>query len=286
MTYYINTVSIDYLSLTTYSHFDFLSVANQLEREYDGGLVQARRMQYNGLEYKTDSGSFFMGIGMINEREHHMIQASGMLSHRVAEICHEWGFSTMSKPDQWSCKRIDIQLTIRHENLDAHELRKRIRGAEWPKGIARKLTVISSETDTLYIGSRSSAVMFRIYQKDDEHVRLELEMKKDVAKRCWEWFIRECKDSESMNRTAVDILSFEVRNIPNVEYLRKYRKALASKNRIDVSTGERAKGDDSKKYKWFVSLIPTLERMANDSDYGWKVRAVFKGIIDKSDTSE
>jgi len=285
MTFYIDTVAIDYISLTTYAHFDFISIASALEDEYDGGLHKAQRMQYAGTEYKGESGGIFWGIGLIGEREHHIIQASGMLSQRVAEICHEWGFSRMSQRDEWTCKRLDIQLTIEHDRLDAWKLRKAVGGGLWPKRIPRKLTLISSETDTLYIGSRSSGVMFRVYQKSTKHVRLELEMKKEVSKQAWEYYLSNCNDSIGIKDASRRILYHELRNIPDVSYLRHYRRKLGSLNGIDVSTGERHKSDDSKRFKWFVSLIPTITRMCNDSDTGWKVKSILKDILENTKKS-
>jgi hypothetical protein len=284
MTYYINTVAIDYLSLTTYSAHDFLSTASAIEREYEGGLKTAKRMQYEGFTYKSDSGSVFCGIGNIGDREHHLIQASGMLAHRIAEIALENRFSMMSKDSQWSCTRIDIQLTIEHRRLDANALRNVLKSADWPKGVVRKLTVISSESDTLYIGSRASAVMFRVYQKSEDTVRLELEIKRDGSRKLWEKLIFDTKNglSDSFHKTIRGILFGELRYLPDVSYLREYRKKLSSTDAIDVSTGERSSSDVGKRYKWFVSLIPSIKRLAADSDYGRKVIDILIEIIEES----
>ena len=124
--------------------------------------------------------------------------------------------------------------------------------------------------------------MFRVYQKSDKHVRLELEMKKEVSKKAWETYLTNCDDLSDLRDLSRMIFYHELRNLPDVSYLRPYRRKLGSMDGVDVSTGERHKSDESSRLKWFISLIPTITKMCNDSDHGWKVKSILKTILEST----
>lgn len=162
---------IDYLRICTFDPIQFYNLTAEIERD-NRGWRPKRWMQYKGRQ--SDNG-IFHGIGDQAGRAHFIIQVSGL------EAARFYNWLNRYDPAQYStfyCTRIDIQRT--QTNLTREYRRtayKRLKGAK---------SIIESDTGiTLYIGSRTSDTFWRLYDKTDSLLRVEVEIKAKMAKRVW-----------------------------------------------------------------------------------------------------
>ena len=179
---------LDYLTITSFentSNLFYMREAFQQENErnnYDHST--SRQQGYKGVMTKgAGAGSVFFGtIQLDDERDHYMLRCSGGAAERAFYVLPD------NKDTGIRCTRIDLQITIPIDwDYSARRLRDSIESAKCLRqGPRPGLTLLENADglDTIYIGSRSSGRLIRIYVKPTDHescLRLEVEFKGDLA---------------------------------------------------------------------------------------------------------
>lgn len=175
----LNEPLVDYVTLTTFDSSwgeGFWKLWDELTVEDVAESV--RRMQYKG---KVQDGIFW-GTGVQSDRQHFMLQASGERADLVA--------AKAPIHDDINCTRIDVQLTInKPRGYSTRQVFDELSepGAAWT-GRPKALNMVQSGDgcDTLYIGSRTSDLLMRLYIKPDANgapsfLRFECEYKRAKA---------------------------------------------------------------------------------------------------------
>jgi hypothetical protein len=198
------------------------------------------------------------GLADQDKRRHGIFEASGVDAH----ILLAWFIDTQA---EWHevlyATRIDLQRTrIPPESFNYGKAYRSIRK---PKQL-----ILGDDGNTLYIGNRESDSYWRIYDKTDSQVRVEVELKGVQAKRVW---------SSLSNRGDAVSAIYD-------HYLRRSRvpKMLVDHyldGRDPLNEDELVKvvpKDLETTYQWLAKLDGLAHKMANDHDYGSRCRALFK----------
>jgi hypothetical protein len=239
------TVSIDYIRLATFDFQDYLAVVEKIRQTWIGGWRPKKWLQYK-CQIHSDTGIMY-GIGEQQGKGHAIIQVSGS----TAQVFFH-SFLKKIPPCQlrsFYCTRLDLQNTLPpHPETDYHKLFTKIRE---PKQL-----ILGSTGNTLYIGNRTSATFWRMYDKTDTgQVRLEVELKAEQAKRAWVELLRKR-----------DIAGIYAR------YLQKSRvpSVIADYYREDIVSAtmpaETQIEDIQKKLEWLRTLDSLVYKLANDHD--------------------
>ncbi len=166
--------TVDYLRIATWDFTTYTNLVAKIRSRYTVECWKPRRwLQYKGQQ--SEDAALFYGAGDQGDRKHFVISSSG---HKSADFFNY----LMSLGLDWEkvyCTRIDLQQTIRHP--EGIQLRKVY------KTCPRKTkTWMESDTDTLYIGARTSDVFTRLYQKlERRFLRLEHEFKGNRSRAIW-----------------------------------------------------------------------------------------------------
>lgn len=188
----VNKVCIDYLRLTTWDN----GVAKLIERDYSNTTLiddtePITRMQYQGILYKTDDGSASFLVGEQRGEKHYMLEFSGQEADNVMQFACR--VLSDNRDKRWNVTRIDIQTTIKATEKEYRDMPddfyKQLKLNNWlfysGRGGKVSCRLIKSNTDTLYVGARTSEQMLRYYVKSDEddnkYIRWEWELKGDRA---------------------------------------------------------------------------------------------------------
>jgi hypothetical protein len=179
----ILAAQVDWYTLTSFeptgwqfwtSIFDKLTAV-----EFDGNTG---RLMYTGKLWTMANGTAYLGSGYQEGKEHLILQVSGALAEQT--------FSQSAKKpiaEAWAkCTRLDLQITVPEpDNWSQWGLFNRL------KKLGRNVNYISSKTGpnrtelaTIYIGSRWSTRMIRIYEKAADntvYLRCEAELKRQIA---------------------------------------------------------------------------------------------------------
>lgn len=183
---YIGSAALDWLTLTTFDAAAFTE-AVQLVGQHTGAAdrLEAGIMQYRGCK----GDGYFFGAGFQAGVEHYMLRLSG-------SVAQSFFLAAANYPrmlERFKATRVDVQYT--HDGVPdvrLGEVGELLRVAEWDahKGRRPKVDYFSNDDglDTLYIGSRSSVRLQRIYVKpidNHPHLRWEVEYKEQLAANLW-----------------------------------------------------------------------------------------------------
>lgn len=219
-----------------------------------------------GTEQYTGSrgDGFFWGEGVQNGQPHYLIRTSGSFAHDFVMACVERGAPLY----ECNVTRVDLQVTADNPRIaKLSEVGEALRAAppeQWGgKGRRPKVRYYSDEDDapdTLYIGSRKSLVMRRIYEKpvdDEDMLRFEVEYKGEAAARVLYDVVR-----YNERRIATHLMG-EYAKLPapaRVAWgpVMEYCKGHAQKVKV------RARDHDSERtIRWlWASVLPALHRLA------------------------
>lgn len=162
----------DYLRIASWSDRAYSNIVARVMLAWPDDWKQSKWLQYRGWKKE----SFFIGHGRQQGKSHTVINVSGSLSQKM--------LPTLRELDEWYCTRIDLQITI-----DACVMGDDRLAMVRDDCDTKNTTLIESiENDTLYLGSRSSDVFVRLYEKileDKKYLRLEFELKGQRARACW-----------------------------------------------------------------------------------------------------
>lgn len=256
---------IDYTTITS-----FLPDTNRIifNRMIEGSQVKEVSFSgYNGVRLATEFGSVAVVEGLNNAGgimgqtsfKHYMAKFSGELSDASPEYfgkdCH--------------ITRLDIQITRDHPGRKwLMELESRLRfGPKFTKGRGRRIniTLFKSDTVTIYGGSRTSDIFWRLYEKpspDGDYLRWEFEVKGKQA----EFYLGQIARGEatrgSVFRALVGDYDPHFADFVNA-YLDCCGDGVSPKF---VRTVERSTMD------WLEGLTPTIERMLHSHQHGGRMR--------------
>lgn len=260
-----NTPALDYWRATTsrLEEMDSMS-ADLVPREMDG--ENWRFLQYSGKSF----GGLHVGSAIQNGQPSYIVEASG---ETADDLWPSLKYSDMK------VTRLDLQITIpKPDYWDSVEYHFEMELGEWPKGIARDVqTRLNKGNDTIYVGDRTSQVYIRVYVKDVNYVRFEVEYKKAKAVDAW-------KIVRNGGRLAVaGLLMAEIKSLPDSPFLEDCRAVLLKWTDVSISIPlERKKSTDISKLRWLASLLNTVEKMMNDSDYGDMVLGWFVDMTSRA----
>lgn len=186
--YTLGKFDIDWVTMSTYDRGQGEAMLEDVGSFFD----QRRKvMQYEGI---TDGAGIFCGVGEQGGFSNWLVQFSG-------EDASRWvGWLTGGECDwfdysKWKASRVDIQLTL------PMAAGYKLEGWRWVAANAGKRRVKHEESisgDTVYLGSKSSRKMARVYVKgwiksdgaqDSEtvqHIRVEFQLRREAAAAVWQ----------------------------------------------------------------------------------------------------
>jgi hypothetical protein len=267
---FTNAPAFDWFTLTTWSREIFGYMQRIAEHYAIAPGYDARRMQYRGVQY----GGVFVGDGIQQERQHYLLQASGMDAHIIYPDALQMPVKatridlqcTVQRPADW--KAIDVAGALRAYPPDA-----------WGKGGRRKIVVYDDEGwDTIYIGSRASDRVIRLYVKPDDtgapFLRFEVEYKGSLAPQIFD----ECRIVTDVESHIGGILLDEIEAIPGLSGVlpekmlsacRMGRPGTRPKHLRTPSMGRTA--------QWLMRQVqPAIMRAMADHDEGPMIRALIR----------
>ncbi len=255
-----NAVLCDWLTLTS-----FLDQAGSdwARESKQGTFSTQKRLQYEGL---VNEYSFFHGTAWQAGRTHHMAQCSGAYAdpylHKLA--CYGYGH----------CRRLDLQMTVYDtERLDAVRVRDVYEGRH-------AVTIISSPSgDTVYLGSRDSQRMVRIYQKAANLIRVELELKGDRAGQAWQELVDGQNTHEGWSRELAALYLGELIGFNHWKYDEPsgetfapwfWQKVLDEAKHLSQgdTTGIEVRRTEHNTTKWLIQQVePTIRKLIHSHDF-------------------
>jgi len=175
-------VHLDYLRLGSWDIGLYAKFVARFMRDNPGEWKQSGWLQYRGWGKK----SLFIGQGEQKRKAHMIINISGAAAQE-----HYRQFVDIG---ELYCTRIDLQVT---RPLPAKYTGLRVIRQACTS--TNNTLIESRDNDTLYIGSRSSELFVRLYEKvlDEKYLRLEFELKGGRARQAW-LAIRDGEDLRSI----------------------------------------------------------------------------------------
>jgi hypothetical protein len=244
---------LDFLRLATWDTAELAFLTSHLLELMQGTFSHAKWLQYRG--WKNDV--VFIGHGEQKNRLHGVVNMSGYSSDDHYHALIEW--------DTFYCSRIDVQVTVRQPNeVILPEVYERIREFT-------KTSLIQSElNDTLYVGSRSSDIFTRLYEKvlDTKYLRLEFEIKGKRARSAWRALQAGSSPSEIFNYYA------SKSHLP-VDILRLFE--LADDGITSHAMREEIKADDEKTLAWLQSIDGAFMKALSNHNIGDQVQMILDG---------
>lgn len=257
----LDSVNIDWLTLTTWDLPIFFRTVAWLRRKYIGGWRPAKVMQYAG----QSNGEIFYGTAEqkdtnYEKRGHGMIRVSGL---EAAIFWQQWKRFDLAAHDSWKCTRIDLESTKRPPRSD--KMRSAYKRLREPK------SWVESPARTLYIGNRSESPIFvRLYEKL-EFLRCELELKKGRAT----WAYKSLMAGEDIR----DIWHNALLKSRLPKYYFDHYDDFADGARLDYEL-EKAESDMAKKLAWLESLGDTVTMMLYDHTVGERTRELLNSWLE------
>lgn len=194
---------LDYVTISSYNLPRMRGLEERIQREFGYSEANGGVMQYNGRWY--GEGTVFCGEAEIKSRWHGIIRVSGTQAERqnwLATLCG----------NDLKMTRCDIQISENCKAVDMLEVASFFR-----KKTGRKSgVVVSGEWDgTLYLGSRTSGKLVRIYLKrlegDGLALRFEIEYKQKQADALRNML---SESQTEQTRTKAGLLLGELQKIP------------------------------------------------------------------------
>ena len=231
-------------------------------------------MWYRGTRCNWDDGSIFYGVGENQGKKHWLTQTSGAAADRVG-----FALANEKKPGA-NVSRLDAQITIPLPDwYKAPAFTQTLRNGLW-KGRSRKVTLIDGNgDDTVYIGSRSSDRYIRVYVKEKDWLRFEVEFKGKLAFAAW------LRYEKSPLLAPAGILVSEIIKLPEHPIKKAFLEQLRNANAIDVQAKKPVK-TPSKTFRWLITQVaPALERLLNDHDVGPAAADVLLSLVENSNVN-
>ena len=178
----LSAVASDYLTLSTFD-VEAYTWAVRLIRGYtpEDERKVGRWLQYEGLA----GDGYFVGAGDQAGGRHYVVRLSGSVAHSFLAVALRQGAMLA----RFKCTRFDVQYTRPEApSVRLEEVGKLLEAADWSHHKGKKPKIEwwhnAEGYDTLYIGSRSSVRLQRIYVKPVDGrdcLRWEVEYKGELA---------------------------------------------------------------------------------------------------------
>lgn len=268
----VNRPAIDYLTLTCFSPKG-MAEFYKWHQAISDNPKDAKRMQYTGKMAHDRYGSAFLGVAEQKGMEHSMLQVSGYLG----QVCWQH-FSSFVLAGHCKVTRLDLQVTIDYPRdvWSQSDLANEFRD-EMPN---RSISYIESQSGpqksklaTIYIGSRSSDRLHRIYEKmgmaDEVLLRFESEYKGQRA--------RAVAHSLAQGATPKSILWADLLALPDVGQLRRLFGRVLETQPFAVRVVRESGQTD----EWLrTTVLPALDRYLNqhESD-AYEMARLFERVI-------
>lgn len=255
-----NDAVFDWLTLTSYDPVWYAKMKELvLASPALGSLVNSKIMQYAGMR----GDGFFFGAGSQKGTPHYMVRLSGIRS----ELLFDEIRADMFLRD-CNCPRCDLQYTTLAKPVRPRTgfyrnvIHTYWRGNGKGEGRTPNVKVIMSDKpmdDTVYVGSRTSEKMIRIYDKpiEGEHyVRFEVEYKKDLANLVFQESLADPRGRADRLKRALPLPIWRLD--PFTEF-----KGLAEAEGKEKAKIVRASTSLDASMEWVkTSVLPTLNRLA------------------------
>lgn len=261
----VNTPAVDYWRATSGVMANYTDTLMELFGTLERG-EDARGWGF--LQYKGDLRE---GVGhgqaIQGEKMSYMIDIPGM---RSDELLGNLIYSDMK------VTRLDLQFTVKKPNYwDTWEFMFHMESGTW-EGSPRDVTArINKGNDTVYIGDRTSDKFIRVYVKQEDWIRFEVEFKQKRAVKAWDTV------RQGRRHAIAGILISELEKLPTYPLLADIRRDLQKMSPPVSIQVESVKTTDLKRLKWLASLLPTIRKMMNDHDYGNMVSGWFVDLIEE-----
>ncbi len=242
--------SLDYLRLAAFE-FNYAKLISEFMNGWEEQWKPAKWLQYDGWKL----GKLFVGVGEQAKKRHMIMFISGSETHKLAEWMHD--------ELSFYATRLDVQRTIQKpEHAKLRRIQKSTK--------TNNCTLIESpENHTLYIGSRTSDVFTRLYEKplDTMYLRLEFELKGKRGRSAWGALVH--------GKTTNDIFAhyLDKSHLPNTV------KSWFSEPQDDLGVEfEMAQVTQSakKKLAWLRSLDGSINQAMACHEIGGQVRAIVR----------
>lgn len=267
--FYVHRAAADYITITSWNRDVFEKLKDWLTLVDDPEKCDpASVMWYSGTRCNWTNGSAFYGEGTNQDRQHFLIQISGMAADGAAfALAHK-------STDYWKVSRIDFQITIPlPEWYKSRAFVDSLRNDVWPWRSRTVTLVDGNGDDTVYIGSRQSERFIRVYVKDADYLRFEVEFKGKLAEKAFERY------SGAPTIAAAGIIAGELVKLPKHPVQREFREVISLANTIDIQNAKPVT-TPSKTFKWFTKqVLPALKKLVNDHDVGDRTRAILLELI-------
>lgn len=260
----VNKVSVDYARGTTFAGHRYRECVKKMLKNIDTSPRPARRYQYSG----DLLGNVFHGQGDQSGRTSYMVDVSGADANDY--------YQTMIDSEM-KFTRLDIQVTTELPHwYSSRSYKDFLKSAVWS---GQKLNVELIEgkngSDTVYIGSRSSDKFIRVYVKDRNLLRFEIELSGKVV-------LAAVQKIDDGGEDAVRaILKGMIDRLPQHPITELFG-GLCSGEGTHLAV-YRVPADAQAKVRWLSSLLNTIEDMARDHDIGHTVRGWLMNIIAESE---
>ena len=257
----VNEVAVDYVTATSFSGKSYRKIVGRILGTMTDSPKQAKTMQYEGDRI----GGLFHGEAMQKGKVHYMISISGSEADRHIQ--------TMVKSDL-RFTRLDIQITIElPEWYRAREYSDFLNRSVWRgRGREARLLEGGGGNDTVYIGAASSERMVRVYVKNEDYLRFEVQFRGKLARNARQRMVK------GGDKEAGAILRGEILKLPDNPLHGEFLAFCGT--RASEVKGYRIRPDAMKRMRWLRGLLPTIKRMSNDHDYGDIVKMWMEEIID------
>lgn len=259
----VNNPAVDYLRMTT---FDFgyyetgVRIMAHKEREWQRGAF----MQYRG----NRADGLFHGQGDQGGKTHYIAEMSGEVADDYASKMLQTGMGVT---------RIDLQITVPvMKDWNVRRETDELRETPWPNRMRTVTAIDNNGNDTIYIGARTSERFIRFYVKESEWLRFEIEFKGDLAKLA-------ANQVRIGHRQAIaGILLSELNKLPETRLTLYFEHYLLGYDHTKANLRvEKVEPDKIRQMKWLASLLPTIERMMSDHDYGHTVVEWFEELVQR-----
>lgn len=271
---------VDWLTLTTFDetiaqHWRSTQTLLNLG-EYVPTIRRTKALQYDGEQFYTENGSFFLGHGIQKGRDHWMIRISGELSNDYVKKATKHCQDGLMR-----CSRIDLQMTIiEPETWNQESFLKRMLAAGRKVGWVESSDRVHGRMATVYVGSRESQRFARIYNKGshDGHklLRMEFEFKSPLA----QGMLRALSGGL---QAGTDILKSEMYRLGDGKLNDSYDHLLDGVPRHITVSRETS---DERTKKWLLtSVLPSFTRIINNHDDDGRVVRAFQDAIASVDNS-
>lgn len=249
----VGASNLDWLSLTTWRD-DLGRTFSDWAKQWGRAGKPTKRIQYAGFVSHDAEGSVFAGVGEQSGKDHYLLQVSGMASARAFRRFRDI-IGNGAK-----CTRIDLQITADPgEGWSQPALYDRLRADL--RGVV--LNYVESFTRpgggklaTIYVGSRRSDRLVRIYEKpglgETVYLRFEIEYKGPTASQV---------AYDLLNGSTIDeILRWEVEKIGDVDLSNLVTPHLVGHPHRPIVIREKGNTE-----VWLIETVaPALKRFIND----------------------